>query len=183
MSRLTLPIAAIMLLISGCSEPAADSASQDSEAINATESVAKFKNREKKLLEQCEKIYREGRVLSIKYSVLIEAYGLNVKEEPFNVDRCSIDAVQQGEIVTSEDVRKKLSVSPDYEAGRNKAIAQSDKPPLDLCWESYCPCDSPQGGPDQLLCDQLRMGKVEPEMLSVGKSMREVRRQVAESDF
>lgn len=51
---------------------------------------------------------------------------------------------------------------------------------IDLCWEGYCPCDPPQGGPDQLLCDQLRMGNRDPQMLSAGKAMREARRQIEE---
>jgi len=67
-------------------------------------------------------------------------------------------------------------------------IAEADrilerKSPRSLCWEGYCPCDRPRGGPDQLLCDQLRIDKADPEMLSVGKSMRDVRRQLAETEF
>lgn len=48
-----------------------------------------------------------------------------------------------------------------------------------LCWEGYCPCDPPQGGPDQLLCDSLRRGEVDVKMLSVGKSMRSARAEMS----
>lgn len=53
----------------------------------------------------------------------------------------------------------------------------------ELCWEGYCPCDPPQGGPDQLLCEALRRGDADPKMLSAGKSMRETRRQIGEYQF
>ena len=78
------------------------------------------------------------------------------------------------ELKSEVDRRVQMETSASVKANPVKA---------DLCWEGYCPCKPPQGGPDQLLCDQLRMGKVDPEMLSAGKSMRDVRRQIDEYQF
>lgn len=185
-------VAAIAFVISGCSNPTDVSDSQKSKDTAATKSVEELKNREKRLIALCEKIASEKKVLAIKYNVLIEAYDLNQKPEPPEPivrDLCSIDVVQRSEEVLDKDVRGTASgAAPqteehDDEHEMDVVVTQSNKKLPDLCWESYCPCDAPQGGPDQLLCDQLRIGKIEPELLSVGKSMREVRRQVAASDF
>ncbi len=59
--------------------------------------------------------------------------------------------------------------------------APVDRPtePPDLCWQDYCPCESPQGGPDQMLCRQLRAGiLVDDELLSIGAGMRDARQQL-----
>lgn len=69
------------------------------------------------------------------------------------------------------------------EAALEDEVKEKRPPALSLCWEGYCPCESPQGGPDQLLCDQLRIGDIDPRMLSVGKSMRETRRQIDTYEF
>lgn len=185
-------IAAIMLVISGCSNPAPVSDIQRSNDMAATKTIAELKSREATLIARCEKIASEKKVLAAKYNALIEVYDMNYKPEPSEPivrDLCSIDVVQRSEEVSAKDVRGKKSGAAsqieehDDEHEMDVAVTQSDIPPPNLCWESYCPCNPPQGGPDQLLCDQLRIGKVEPEMLSVGKSMREVRRQIAETDF
>ena len=63
------------------------------------------------------------------------------------------------------------------------ASLRSESKHASMCWEGYCPCKPPQGGPDQLLCDQLRMGNVDPQLLSVGKSMRATRREIAPYHF
>ncbi len=53
-----------------------------------------------------------------------------------------------------------------------------------MCYKDYCPCDPPQGGPDQIICDQLEEGiDVPVEMLISGRGMREARRQMAEGDY
>ena len=80
-----------------------------------------------------------------------------------------LDGAPCREFLTDEDIA---------EADR---ILESKSAPS-LCWEGYCPCEPPQGGPDQLLCDQMRRGEGDPELLSVGKSMREVRGQISEYD-
>lgn len=158
----------------------------------AAKSIAELKSREERFVARCEKIASEKKVLAAKYNALIEVYDLNYKPEPSEPivsDLCSIDVVQRSEEVSDKDVRGKtsgavpLAEEHDDDHEMDVPVTQSDIPTPNLCWESYCPCNPPQGGPDQLLCDQLRIGKVESEMLSVGKSMREVRRQIAETDF
>lgn len=52
------------------------------------------------------------------------------------------------------------------------------------CYKDYCPCEPPQGGPDQLLCDQLEEGiEVDVQLMIAGRGMREARRQLQETDF
>jgi hypothetical protein len=51
--------------------------------------------------------------------------------------------------------------------------------PADLCWQDYCPCEQPQGGPDEFLCRRLRAGlPVDDEQMSIGAGMRDARRQI-----
>jgi hypothetical protein len=81
-----------------------------------------------------------------------------------------------------------LDGAPCREFLTDEDIAEADrilerKSVRSLCWEGYCPCDPPQGGPDQLLCDSLRRGEVDAKMLSVGKSMRDVRSQLDDNPF
>lgn len=71
----------------------------------------------------------------------------------------------------------------DHEEASEEALKEKRSSAWSLCWEGYCPCQPPQVGPDQLLCDQLRMGNADPRMLSVGKSMRETRRQIDEYEL
>lgn len=50
-----------------------------------------------------------------------------------------------------------------------------------MCFQDYCPCDPPQGGPDAGLCRQLRAGMdVDPELMSAAAMMRDARRQISE---
>ena len=71
----------------------------------------------------------------------------------------------------------------DYEKAWNDEAASAGAASTNLCWQGYCHCEAPQAGPDQLLCDQLRTGNVDADMLSAGKSMREVRQQIANERF
>lgn len=49
------------------------------------------------------------------------------------------------------------------------------------CYKDYCPCEPPQGGPDQLICDRLEEGlSVDVEMMINGRALREARRQLEE---
>ena len=49
-----------------------------------------------------------------------------------------------------------------------------------MCYKGYCPCKTPQGGPDMILCDRLEQGN-DPavELMIAGRKMREARRQMA----
>ncbi|MFO1256258.1 MAG: hypothetical protein U1E37_11420 [Sphingomonadaceae bacterium] len=102
----------------------------------------------------------------------------DIRSAPVGKDGSSIPDVPQPseQPAPAAPVRPKLG--SDENAGRDKPVAAAE-----LCWEGYCPCDPPQGGPDQLLCDALRRGDADPKMLSVGKSMRETRRQIGEYQF
>jgi hypothetical protein len=50
----------------------------------------------------------------------------------------------------------------------------------DMCYKDYCPCKGPQGGPDEVLCDQLEQG-TDPsaDLMIAGRKMRQARREVA----
>ncbi len=55
--------------------------------------------------------------------------------------------------------------------------------PADLCWQDYCPCDPPQGGPDAFLCRRFRAGlPVDEDQLSIAAGMRDVRKQIEECE-
>jgi hypothetical protein len=49
-----------------------------------------------------------------------------------------------------------------------------------MCYKDYCPCEGPQGGPDEVLCDQLEQG-TDPsaDLMIAGRKMRQARREVA----
>lgn len=73
--------------------------------------------------------------------------------------------------------RKSVSSAPEPEAsispeeGADRAAS--------LCWQDYCPCDPPQGGPDKGLCRQLRAGiAVDPEIMASAAMMRDARQQL-----
>lgn len=116
----------------------------------------------------------------------------NSAKQPLAMDpeRLRLQSMHLGECVVSTKGDQRCYASRTIvelnEEARRQALAsdraeQTQAP--SLCWEEYCPCQHPQGGPDQILCDQLRMGNVNPEMLSVGKSMRQVRRDLENYDF
>jgi hypothetical protein len=49
-----------------------------------------------------------------------------------------------------------------------------------MCYKDYCPCDGPQGGPDEVLCDQLEQGSdPSADLMIAGRKMRQARREVA----
>lgn len=53
--------------------------------------------------------------------------------------------------------------------------------PVAMCWQDYCPCEPPQGGPDQGICRQLRAGMhVEDQMMAAAAMMRDARKQMAD---
>ena len=93
-------------------------------------------------------------------------------------DRSSKPDAEPPSAQPSPSSRERHEPAPDENSDRNTPVATAG-----VCWEGYCPCEPPQGGPDQLLCDALRRGDADPKMLSVGKSMRETRRQISEYQF
>jgi hypothetical protein len=49
-----------------------------------------------------------------------------------------------------------------------------------MCYKDYCPCEGPQGGPDEVLCDQLEQGSdPSADLMIAGRKMRQARREVA----
>lgn len=59
------------------------------------------------------------------------------------------------------------------------AFAEGTAKPADLCWQDYCPCEAPQGGPDQGICRQLRAGMtVSPDIMAAAAMMRDARKQM-----
>lgn len=67
-------------------------------------------------------------------------------------------------------------------AAREAAAEPVPEPkPADLCWQDYCPCEPPQGGPDEFVCRRLRAGlHVDEEQLSLAAGMRDARQQMAD---
>jgi len=60
-----------------------------------------------------------------------------------------------------------------------KAAAAPRGKSVDLCWHDYCPCEPPQGGPDQSLCRQLKAGiGVAPELMSEAAALRDARQEL-----
>jgi hypothetical protein len=95
-----------------------------------------------------------------------------------------VESGAQGVAVKNYRECRDLDGAPCREFLTDEDIAEADrilerKSARSLCWEGYCPCDLPQGGPDQLLCDSLRRGEVDVKMLSVGKSMRSARAEMS----
>jgi hypothetical protein len=59
------------------------------------------------------------------------------------------------------------------------AVQEPAFEPPSLCWQDYCPCEPPQGGPDQMLCRRLRAGlPVDDELMSAGAGLRDAREQL-----
>jgi len=64
-------------------------------------------------------------------------------------------------------------VSPVRPSGSRRAAVKGP------CWQDYCPCEPPQGGPDMGICRQLRAGiRVDPEILAAAAMMRDARKQM-----
>lgn len=78
--------------------------------------------------------------------------------------------------------RRKAAKATVAEKAPNPTGAEAT--PQSLCWQDYCPCEPPQGGPDEFLCRRLRAGlPVDDEQLSIGAGMRDARRQIDEFDW
>ena len=59
--------------------------------------------------------------------------------------------------------------------------ATVERAEVELCWQDYCPCDPPQGGPDAGLCRMLIAGMhVDQEILAAGAMARDARQQLEE---
>jgi len=164
---------AAVLLIAGCSKPASETNAQSDVKTESSESVSALKERISTLVEQCNRISVEREILSAKYNALINVHRLNMKLEKPVIDRCS-------ESDHSAQPEESETKGAEPKAAAEKVVKKTEVQPTKLCWEGYCPCNPPQGGPDQLLCDSLRRGEVDPKMLSVGKSMRKARADMSE---
>lgn len=76
--------------------------------------------------------------------------------------------------------------APKAVAPPRPALAEAPERPasraaVKMCWQDYCPCDPPQGGPDKFLCQRLRAGlPVDDEQMSGAAGLREARRQIDE---
>ena len=56
-----------------------------------------------------------------------------------------------------------------------------DAPTVDLCWQDYCPCDSPTNAMDSTLCRNLKGGlPMDEEMMALGAGMRDARKELDE---
>jgi hypothetical protein len=192
-----------VLSASGCSEQNAASRA----------AIADLQKREKALIEQCQKIATDRNILLSKLEAMKMVFDPTMKPEPEpdrSHECLAPDSKNEKSNVTApiapskqkvrDESQKKGSAVKDFSECRDsdgapcrefltdEDIAEADrvlerKPARSLCWEEYCPCDPPRGGPDQLLCDSLRRGEIDAKMLSVGKSMRDVRRQLSDNPF
>jgi hypothetical protein len=192
-------ISMVMLSAAGCSEQ-----NGQSQAV-----IADPQRQEKALIEQCRKIASERDALLAKLEAMKSVYAPSMKREPDRAHECSAFEdeklnVKTRAIAPASTPNQKMPVesraqgvgvkdfrecrdsdgAPCREFLSDEDIAEADriletKSARSLCWEGYCPCDPPQGGPDQLLCDSLRRGEIDVKMLSVGKSMRNARAEMS----
>ena len=164
---------AAALLLAGCSKPANETNAQGEATSENAAALAALKARIGALVEQCNRIAVEREILSAKYNALVKVYHPGMKLDKSVIDRCSESDTpsQSGETKTEVSEAKPAA---------ERIVKKAEVQPAKLCWEGYCPCDPPQGGSDQLLCDSLRRGEVDPKMLSVGKSMRKARAEMSE---
>lgn len=166
-------VLAVALLLAACSEPTSEANAQDGARTEGVETVPALKARISALVKQCNRIAIEREILSAKYNVLIKVHNLSMEPNKFVIERCAeSDTLSQLEESETESAGAK--VAPE------RIVKKAKVQPVRLCWEGYCPCDPPQGGPDQLLCDSLRRGEIDPKMLSIGKSMRKARADMSE---
>jgi hypothetical protein len=205
MRRLLAIVAILTAVVSatGCSDQ-----NRQSQAV-----ISDLQKREKTLIEQCRKIATDRDILLAKLEAMKSVYDPSMKREPepdrahectvsneTNVETGRTAPTPKPKLQTHAETGQKatevknfgecrdLDGAPCREFLTDEDMAAADrtlerKPARSLCWEGYCPCEPPQGGPDQLLCDALRRGDADPKMLSVGKSMRETRRQISEHQF
>lgn len=96
--------------------------------------------------------------------------------------RAEIDRLRNQVAELERERARMATPAPDRSARQATAARREPRPePADMCWQGYCPCDPPQGGPDSFLCDRLRAGlPVDDEQMSIGSGMREARRQIDE---
>jgi hypothetical protein len=103
-------------------------------------------------------------------------------------------ANQENEIASLKDEIKQLRADLALSDKRSIASQKAEPAPietanapelsLNLCYKDYCPCEPPQGGPDQILCDQLEAGiDVDVQLMIAGRGMREARRQIDASRY
>jgi hypothetical protein len=121
-----------------------------------------------------------------------------------NVDFAFWEKLRQG--CWSDEMMKKVDADPAMisptisdselvgEAAPNLARAPKSEPvserevrrepieeAVNMCWQNYCPCDPPQGGPDKFYCDRLKAGlPVDDEQMSLGSGARDARKQMAD---
>ena len=165
-------------IATGCSE------SNSPQAFATTSQSSSSPSLQKKLqdaISRCQEAETQMVFITAEYNATIIAYGLKLPRKPDFDARCA-DALDATVSSPSTPIHKRNDAIKRVDQPINSPSQQTPKP-IALCWESYCPCKAPQGGPDQLLCDQIRVGKADPQMLSVGKSMREARRQMAADPF
>ncbi|WP_422058637.1 hypothetical protein [Sphingomonas sp.] len=90
-------------------------------------------------------------------------------------------------VALNEEIARRRGSAPEAISAGKLGSGSRDQPTRErpaMCYKDYCPCDPPQGGPDQIICDQLEEGiDVPVEMLISGRGMREARRQMAEGDY
>jgi len=197
MRRLLAIIAISTAVVSaaGCSDQ-----DRQSQAV-----ISDLQKREKTLIEQCRKIATDRDILLAKLEAMKSVYDPSMKRErePDRAYECSVSEETNAETSKTAPTAKPkpqthaetgqksaevkdlgecrdLDGAPCREFLTDEDMAAADrtlerKPTRSLCWEGYCPCEPPQGGPDQLLCDSLRRGEIDAKMLSVGKSMRNAR--------
>lgn len=129
-------------------------------------------------------------------AILLEACGSSAGQ--------SGQALQNGDSVTEnrqeeersitelQRTKEQLKVEIEALKTEKKNYAKSSEPlsvaaPVpaqNMCYKDYCPCEGEQGGPDMTLCDQLEQGiDVDIRLMIAGRSMREVRRQLATGDY
>lgn len=87
------------------------------------------------------------------------------------------ERLEQRQQVTAAVVDKRMG----DRSAANEAQAEPAIPPTpsrypNMCYKDYCPCEGAQGGPDEILCDQLEQG-VDPavDLMIAARKMRQAR--------
>ncbi len=79
-----------------------------------------------------------------------------------------------------------VSVISQVEAkqAKKKGGAKRKAAPKRLCWQDYCPCEPPQGGPDAGICRAFKAGvHVDEGLLAGAAMMRDGRRQMESGNY
>ncbi|MFC3699933.1 hypothetical protein ACFOOJ_21080 [Sphingobium xenophagum] len=96
----------------------------------------------------------------------------------------SIRELQKAKEQLKSEIEALKTERNNYAKSSGTVSETSPAPPQNMCYKDYCPCEGEQGGPDMTLCDQLEQGiAVDVRMMIAGRSMREVRRQLATGDY